>query len=253
MHHYFRTDVRSVVDSPNGQPWWHWMPLPDGDRIKGANPDHDVQLKMWRALQIEDEGGLAGKLVLDIGANDGYFSLAALMAGARHVVAMNTSDWVGWPANLQYASERWGVFPEVVTADFRTAQFEELFDVIFFFGVLYHVEDVFSCMKTLDRLLADDGVVYLETQMTTIASDRPIFESASDLYQTTAPQGKSGLTQVGLSNYLFPNEHAIRNLAYSYDFECDSLNGSHNEYTRSHPSREFFRLTKRRSVSARVA
>jgi len=51
------------------------MPLPDGTRISGKHPDKDLQFKMWRPVQIANDGGLRGKSVLDIGANDGFFSL----------------------------------------------------------------------------------------------------------------------------------------------------------------------------------
>ena len=34
-------------------------------------------------MQIVDKDGLAGKRVLDIGANDGFFTVAAIMAGAQ--------------------------------------------------------------------------------------------------------------------------------------------------------------------------
>jgi hypothetical protein len=55
------------------------MPLPDGTRISGENPDKDLQFKKWRALNIPSDDGLAGKSVLDIGANDGFLTLAAAM------------------------------------------------------------------------------------------------------------------------------------------------------------------------------
>jgi hypothetical protein len=72
-----------LVASPNGLPWYHSMPLPDGTRISGLHPDKDVQFKTWEALRIPGDGGLAGKRVLDIGANDGFYTLAALMSGFR--------------------------------------------------------------------------------------------------------------------------------------------------------------------------
>jgi hypothetical protein len=51
---------------------------------------------------------------------------------------------------------------------------------------------------------------------------------------------------VGISNHLFPNEAAVRNLAHSFDFACESLSGPLNAYTREHPDRRFFKLTKHR-------
>jgi SAM-dependent methyltransferase len=220
------------------------MPLPDGSRIDGKNADKDLQLKMWEALRIRNAGGLADKSVLDVGANDGFFTLAALKAGAERVVAINSADWASYPRNSHFACEAWGVQPEIITGDFRTYPFREKFNVIFFFGVLYHLQDVFTAMRQLRDLLADDGVLYIETQMSAIQSELPIFECASDTYRTTVIQYKQGLAYEGLSNYLMPNEAAINNLAHSYDFAYESLDGRHNRYTRENPHRRFFKLTK---------
>ncbi len=220
------------------------MPLPDGRRVKGANPDIDVQFKMWDALQIPNDNGLAGKSVLDIGANDGFFSLAALSAGARRVTALNSEDWRSWPQHINYAAGLWNLKPEIITADFRTYPFQETFDVIFYFGVLYHLEDVFGPMRQLRNLLNDDGILYIETQMSGVQSDLPIFEYASDTYKTIVSQLKQGLHLVGISNYLFPNEPAIFNLAHSYDFACTPLKGPHNRFTAENPHRCLFKLVK---------
>ena len=100
-------------------------------------------------------------------------------------------------------------------------------------------------MKLLRGLLADRGSLYIETQMTAIASELPVFEYASDIYSTIAPQDKPALGATGISNYLFPNEAAMLNLAHSYDFDCHMLDGSHNAYTLENPTRRMFRFTRR--------
>jgi 2-polyprenyl-3-methyl-5-hydroxy-6-metoxy-1,4-benzoquinol methylase len=242
---FFQDHFDKLVDSPNhSEVWWHSIPLPDGNRINGYGPDKDLQFKMWRAMQIANSGGLAGKRVLDIGANDGFFTLAAIMAGAQEVTAIDAA-WGSWPQNIQYASQVWHVTPRIITTDFRVYDFQQRYDVIFFLGVLYHLQDVFSCMRTLERLLEATGVLYLETQMSQIQNDLPIFEYASDIYPTIARQGKQTLSGVGISNYLFPNEHAMRNLAYSYDFQCETLDGPHNLYTKENPTRRLYKLFRR--------
>ena len=244
MGDFFQSDYRDLVASPNGREWWHNMPLPDGTRINGANRDKDYQFKVWEALQIARVGGLSGKSVLDIGANDGFYTLAALVAGARKATAINSEEWDSYPDNIGFASKAWGLRPEIITGDFRSFPFPEKFDVIFFLGVLYHVEDVFGCMKLLRNLLEENGVIYLETQMTAIQSDLPIFECASDIYKTVGRQHKKELNGVGLSNYLFPNEHTIRNLAYMYDFGFESLTGPTNQITQADPYRCYFKMFK---------
>ena len=144
MKPFFQENYNELIDSPNGADiWWHSMPLPDGNRINGNHHDKDLQFKMWQAMQIDNDGGLAGKRVLDIGANDGFFSLAAIMAGAEEVTSMD----MHWGGNLHYASELWQANPNIVAADFRVYDFQQQYDVIFFLGVIYHLEDVFSAVK----------------------------------------------------------------------------------------------------------
>ena len=142
-------------------------------------------------------------------------------------------------------SDVWHVDPEIVSGDFLSHSLGDVYDVIFLLGVLYHLENLPACMRRLRSLLVEGGVVYVETQMSQIKSQLPIFEYASDIYPTVAIQDKKNLALVGISNQLFPNEPAVRNLAHSYDFECASLSGPHNAYTRDNPYRQFFKLTKR--------
>jgi 2-polyprenyl-3-methyl-5-hydroxy-6-metoxy-1,4-benzoquinol methylase len=241
---FFQSKLGNVVTSPNGRPWWHHMPMPDGSRVRGANQDPDYQYKMWEALQIPPANGLAGKSILDIGANDGFFTLAALKAGAASATAVNSDDWSTYPHNIQFASEAWGLKPEILTADFRSHDFGRAFDVILFLGVLYHLEDVFTCMKILRSLLNPGGVLYIETQMTMIQCDLPIFEYASDIYPTQVIQYKQALNQAGISNYLFPNLHAMRNLAHSYDFAYEHLTTPPDQSTQQAPDRQYFKFTK---------
>lgn len=244
MHSFFQTSYERLVESPNGtRIWWHSMPLPDGSRISSNKPDKDLQFKMWDAMQLANDGGLSGKHVLDIGANDGFFSIAALMAGAASVTSID-SAWATWPHNIEFASAAWGVCPEIITGDFRTYPFPRRYDTIFLLGVLYHLQDVFSCMALMAQLLEPEGTLFLETQMTRIESDLPIFECASDLYPTVARQGKESLSLVGISNYLFPNEHAIRALAHSYNFRVESLEGPFNLYTKEKHSRRIYRMDR---------
>ncbi len=243
LKHFFQRSYRRLVESPNGEFWWHSMPLPDGNRISGAHEDKELQLSMWNALRISADGGLDGKKVLDIGANDGFFSLAALAAGAVSVTSID-KDWKTWPSNITYATQTWQASPEVVTGDFRTLDLPGSYHVILFLGVLYHLEDVFGCTKRLRSLLVEGGTLYLETQVTGIDSALPMFEYASDIYPTVAPQGKQSLGGVGISNYLFPNRQALFNLAYSYGFSCEPLDGPHNAYTEKNPLRHIYRMQK---------
>jgi 2-polyprenyl-3-methyl-5-hydroxy-6-metoxy-1,4-benzoquinol methylase len=118
------------------------------------------------------------------------------MAGAREVTAID-NNWSTWPQNIHYAIQMWRVNPEIITGDFRTFHFQKRYDVIFLLGVLYHLEDVFTPMRTLSGLLEDNGTLYIETQMSKMESPLPLFEYASDVYPTTAIADKGNLSRCG--------------------------------------------------------
>ena len=139
------------------------------------------------------------------------------------MTAINTADWPTYPENLLFASKQWNVTPDVVVDDFQTYPFGRGYDAIFFFGVLYHLENIFAAVRRLRESLNDGGTLFLETQMSLIESSLPIFEAASDFYPTIAEQDKKHLHATGIGNFLFPNEAAMHNLAYSYDFTCERL------------------------------
>lgn len=219
------------------------MPLPNGDRVNGNNQDKFLQHKMWDALGLEP-GSLAGKSVLDIGANDGFFSIAALMVGAKTVTSLNSADWSTWPQNISFACDIWNVKTEIITGDFRTYVFNQKFDIILFLGVIYHVQDVFGAINLLGDLLAPGGSMYIETHITNIESQLPIFEVASDFYKTSAPQGRESVSQVGISNFLLPNVQAIQQLALTYDLKFEHLNWDKNVYSKENPWRQMFKLGK---------
>ena len=208
---FFKTSYKNLIYRPNGRDWWHSMPLPDGNRIAGAHPDRYVQLKLWENSYL-NASDLAGKRVLDVGTNDGFFSIAALLAGAGKVTAINMDDRPSYPENLQFASRQWNVAPEIVVDDFQAHSFDGNYDLTFFLGVLYHLENIFDAWRRLHKLLDAGGTMHLETQMWLIESPRPIYEAASDTYPTIAKQYKEYLHTTGKSNFLFPNEAALHNL-----------------------------------------
>jgi tRNA (mo5U34)-methyltransferase len=215
-----------LVGSPNGNFWFMTMPLPDGRRVAGVCPDPNREQKLWASCFGGDRDCLAGRRVLDVGANDGFFSIAALLCGAESVRAVNTGELVHgtFPRNLRYAGRLWGVRPRVTVGDFQDLPARGPgFDVILFFGVFYHLENVYRGLRVLEQLLAPGGTVYLETQVTRVESDLPVLEVASDAYPTTVPQIHCTIDSLGNSNYLLPNSSAVRALAETFGLRSAAL------------------------------
>lgn len=147
--------------------WYHRIELPQGIVTPG-----------WAPIAPEAYGvpeSLAGKRVLDIGAWDGYWSFEALKRGAKEVVAIDDmSDLMGeLPSDARREWETFDLCRELLGYDTsscqrRTMSVYELseqavgrFDVVFFFGTLYHLRHP---LLALDRI-ADicDGEIYLES------------------------------------------------------------------------------------------
>ena len=156
--------------------WFHSIDCGDGIITHGAKPLACLQDELSR-MALPD---LTDKTVLDIGAWDGFFSFTAEELGARRVMAL---DHYVWSMNLPKQQKYWkdchekcvipkpyhlipghwepGTLPgkigfdtahriksssvEQLVADFMTADLVSIgqFDIAFFLGVLYHLEEPF--------------------------------------------------------------------------------------------------------------
>jgi tRNA (mo5U34)-methyltransferase len=118
---------------------------------------------------------LSGLRVLDVGAWDGYWTFKALSRGARQVLAIDDfSDYMGQlPPEARQAWATFDLCREALGYDEDRCQRREMnvydlsekevgrFDVIFFFGTLYHLR---YPMLALDKLSAIcDGEIYIES------------------------------------------------------------------------------------------
>ncbi len=187
--------------------WWHSVDL--GDRVTPGHKAAELLEHEWSGLHVPD---LAGKSVLDIGAWDGWFSFRAESEGAERVVAL---DHYVWSLDLPRQQAYWrtcrdaGIAPEPyheqprlwhpdtlpgkagfdlahasrqsrveqVVADFMTTDLDALgtFDVVFFLGVLYHLEEPLSALRRLRRLTSSLAIIESEAIMIE-GQTRPILE-----------------------------------------------------------------------------
>lgn len=149
--------------------WYHRIELPGGVVTPGLNP---LNVKTYG---VPDD--LGGKRVLDVGAWDGFWSFEALRRGAREVVAIDDfSDFLGqlgaedrraWQTfdfcreALGYGADRCRR-TEMSVYDVSEAQLGR-FDIVFFFGTLYHLR---YPLLALDRLAAVcDEMIVVESQI----------------------------------------------------------------------------------------
>jgi tRNA (mo5U34)-methyltransferase len=189
--------IRSQADLLRICPeWFHSIQLSPQITTPGRKST-EVLKREWDSLRLPD---LSGKTVLDIGAYDGYFSFEAERCGASKVVALDhyvwSADMAGYmdewrrtrksgdelppvhesrfwrPQTLpgrktfDLAKELLNSRVEPVVFDFSTMDTATIgkFDIVFYLGVLYHMENPLDCLRRLKSVIAPGGLAVLETE-----------------------------------------------------------------------------------------
>lgn len=119
---------------------------------------------LWPQLLAAYGGSLEGLRVLDIACNCGGFSFAALRAGAAEVVGIDCDPH--YIRQAEFLRDALGM----ENATFRVAPLEELntaeygsFDVVFMFGILYHLRDPIGALTTISAVTRD--MIVVDTSM----------------------------------------------------------------------------------------
>jgi tRNA (mo5U34)-methyltransferase len=240
--------------------WWHSIDLGDGVVSPGRS-DLPRMLSMWKAMDVPN---LKGKSVLDIGAWDGYFSFEAERRGADRVVALDRYVWCLDFASLPHSAERffrsdrippndripryWRPDTMPTKAGFNTAhrilnsRVEQYiddfatvdpialgsFDVVFYLGGLYHMQDPLSVMHRL--ALVTRSLAIIETAGIELPGDLDR-EAFFEFYE------KDELRKGDTSNWWAPNGAGLIKMCRAAGFRdarilAQSHRGEHQGYTR---------------------
>jgi len=185
--------------------WFHRIDLGGGVVTPGVD-DSPTKLK---ALELPS---LAGKTVLDIGANDGFFSFAAEQAGASRVLAVDAPAWgeqelLGSKRGFDFAREVLNSKVEDFRCDLHdlTPELVGTFDVVFLLGVLYHLEDPVNSLRHVAALTNE--LLVVETLLDMTWTKRP----AAAFY----PDAK---INKDASNWWGPNPPAVLGMLRSAGF-----------------------------------
>jgi tRNA (mo5U34)-methyltransferase len=147
--------------------WYHRIELPYDIVTPGWAPINPA------AYRIPDT--LDGKRVLDIGAWDGYWTFEALKRGAKEVMAIDDfSDYLGSLDNSQRRA--WESFdlcrsalgyPEDICKRIDMSVYDiteknlGLFDIVFFFGTVYHLRHPLLALDKISVLCKQE--IYIES------------------------------------------------------------------------------------------
>jgi tRNA (mo5U34)-methyltransferase len=132
---------------------YHSIELPDGSVLPGLQ---SLEHLRWRLGLFGLPADLRGKRVLDIGAWDGWFSFECERRGAE-VVAV---DCVALDTFLE-AKQLIGSKVEYLTLDVEELSARRLgrFDIVLFFGVLYHLRHPLLGLERVVELCTDIALI----------------------------------------------------------------------------------------------
>jgi tRNA (mo5U34)-methyltransferase len=129
--------------------WYQHFELPPGVWTGDGTPPAYFPQERWNLFAEHVPASLAGKTVLDVGGNSGYFSIQMLLRGAERCTLVD--PFAEWTDQARFAAEQFGVELEVVNEDIHVfcLTTDERFDYVLFLGTFYHLK---YPVLVLDRL-----------------------------------------------------------------------------------------------------
>jgi tRNA (mo5U34)-methyltransferase len=139
-------------------PWFHNLEL---DGIQTA-PEHFLgdypSVKLAGFVHALPEN-MAGKSVLDIGCNAGFYSFEMLRRGAERVVAIDSDE--RYLAQARLAAEVLGHRLELrLLSAYDVEKLGERFDFVIFMGVLYHLRHPLLALDRIRAHVARDELLF---------------------------------------------------------------------------------------------
>jgi tRNA (mo5U34)-methyltransferase len=141
-------DRAAFAGEVEGRTWFHSFDFGGGVFAHGPDPSHKKTKYLGLPVSFE------GMSVLDVGAYDGHYSFEAARRGAADVLATDDFVW-NWPgvtarSNFEFVRENLGLAVRDQYISVEKLSPEAVggqFDVVFFFGVLYHAPDPLGYLK----------------------------------------------------------------------------------------------------------
>jgi tRNA (mo5U34)-methyltransferase len=149
----FEERIQGLADRVHARFRYHSIELPDGSVLPGLQ---SIEHLRWRLDRFELAEDLRGKRVLDIGAWDGWFSFECERRGAD-VVAVDCVEMDTFVEARQLLESK----VEYLTLDVNELSARQLgrFDVVLFFGVLYHLRHPLLGLEKAVELSRDIALI----------------------------------------------------------------------------------------------
>lgn len=172
-----------------GDYFWHY-PFRFGDIDIEADPLHFRGLKgrhyqryehFFPSVLSHAGGSLEGKRVLEIGCNAGFWCIQARLAGAEYVRGVDISE-----KNVEQASFIRDVvglthleYQTVTAADVSSEALGE-YDVVFFLGLLYHLDKPIEALERLHAVTREFAVIDTNLARADVSPDIPLLKIEED-------------------------------------------------------------------------
>jgi tRNA (mo5U34)-methyltransferase len=150
-------------------PWFHNLDL-QGVHTAPSHFLGDYPSIKWRNFADAIPADLAGKTVLDIGCNAGFYSLEMKRRGAERVLGVDSMDEYLAQARFAAKVNRLEVeFRKMSVYD--VGALGESFDIVIFMGVLYHLRHPLLALDLIHDHVAKDMLLFQSMQRGSSAVD----------------------------------------------------------------------------------
>lgn len=197
----FNARIQDMAQSVQARLRYHSITLPDGSVLPGLQSEETLRARLDRFPLPEN---LSGKRVLDIGAWDGWFTFECERRGAD-VVAVDCVEL----ETFHEAHRLLGSRAEYLTLDVNELSRERLgtFDIVLFFGVLYHLRHPLLGLEKVAELTRDVALI----ESFTIAPEPRTIPQVMEFYERAELGGQ-------IDNWCGPSPECLLALCRSAGF-----------------------------------
>jgi tRNA (mo5U34)-methyltransferase len=204
--------ISRLIDQLGKLGWYHSIDLPDGTVIPGIQTIEQLRARIAQYPIPQD---LRGKRVLDIGAWDGWFSFEMERRGATVVAVDSARQETFFEAKKLLNSKVEYIVEDIC---YLTPRDVGYFDIVLFFGVLYHLKHPLLALERVCELTTDMACIE------TLVTDDPPQPNAIPLlefYETTELAGQ-------FDNWCGPNTSCLQAFMRTAGFVNVKLLGEHD-------------------------
>jgi tRNA (mo5U34)-methyltransferase len=197
----FQEHTQKLAEKIHARFRYHSIELPDGSVLPGLQP---IEHLRWRLSLFGLPADLRGKRVLDIGAWDGWFSFECERRGAE-VVAVDCIELDTFVEAKRLLQSN----VEFLMLDVNELSARRLgrFDIVLFFGVLYHLRHPLLGLEKVVELSTD--LALIET-FVIVPEARPV-PAVMEFYERTELGGQ-------LDNWCGPSPECVVSMCRSAGF-----------------------------------